>query len=101
MVALAFSVLMLGAGTPSLMIPIGSLLSVGVLLGYYAVTGRWDAWYLWLLLPFGIFAALGLTGFASRRSRPGVWARLFALPLGFISLVMMLAIPVFAVLFNR
>lgn len=62
LVAVFFGQLMLSQQSPWLLIPGGLLLGEGILLGYYALTGRWGDWvFLWPLQVFLVFAVLWFT----------------------------------------
>ncbi|MFZ1401267.1 MAG: protein kinase [Candidatus Promineifilaceae bacterium] len=64
LVALFFCHLMIGLRSYWLSIPIGLLIGEALLLGYYALTGRWDDWsFLW---PMQIFVVLGALWFTIR-----------------------------------
>jgi len=57
-----FGQLMANRGSPWLLIPGGLLLGEAILLGYYALTGRWGDWvFLWPLQVFLVFGVLGFT----------------------------------------
>ena len=61
-----FAQLMINRQTPWLFIPGGLLLSEGILLGYYALTGRWSDWaFLW---PLQVFLVIGVLGYAISRA---------------------------------
>jgi len=62
LVAVFFGQLMINRHTPWLLIPGGLLLGEGILLGYYALSGRWGDWvFLWPLQVFLVFGVLWFT----------------------------------------
>ncbi|MBK8904885.1 MAG: serine/threonine protein kinase [Anaerolineaceae bacterium] len=62
LVAVFFGQLMLSRGTPWLLIPGGLLLGEGILLGYFALSARWEDWlFLWPLQVFLVFGVLWFT----------------------------------------
>jgi len=62
LVAVAFCLVMINRRNFWLMIPTGLLLGEGVLLSYYAVSGRWEDWaFLWPLQLFLIMVVLWYT----------------------------------------
>lgn len=65
LVALFFCQLMISQRNYWLIIPTGLLVGEGLLLGYYALTGRWDDWaFLW---PLQVFVVLGVLWITIRR----------------------------------
>ncbi|WP_420645633.1 protein kinase domain-containing protein [Candidatus Leptofilum sp.] len=59
-----FSQLMISQRSYWLSIPTGLILGQGILLGFYALTGRWSDWsYLW---PLQVFVVLGVLWFTIR-----------------------------------
>jgi serine/threonine protein kinase len=45
---------------PALFIPVPLLAWVGLLCGFYALSGRWDIWTPWLCTPLALLAGLGI-----------------------------------------
>lgn len=66
LLAVIFAQLMICFGSPWLLIPGGLLLGEGILLSYYALSGRWSDWvFLW---PLQIFVVLGVLWFSISRA---------------------------------
>jgi serine/threonine protein kinase len=58
--AIFFCLLLEVIPQPALFIPIPILAWVGLICGFYSLTGRWDLWTLWLCTPLAVIASLGI-----------------------------------------
>ena len=102
LLAVIFAQLMIYFGSPWLLIPGGLLLGEGILLSYYALSGRWGDWvFLWPLQVFVVFGVLWFSiSRAAAAKEPAVLAVLWGRQLLRLAYAAMFLLVMLVILVN-